>query len=253
MAIDKEQNEEESKEPVENSDDSFGLPEIDYEPLKRETPPDEIIKEETVVSHTETSYPAQEPPLNIPPPPIQETPREEASEDGYYEPSYSYSYEEERPSIWPKLLGVILLLAIAGAGVWYFVSYRPKQLAIEAREKREKAAEAEAEQRRLAEEARRNDEASKTDETTPVAPATPPPGTIETLSGRTGRYYVVAASSIDGDLIMDYAKKLSAKGVTTKIIPPYGKVNFHRLTIAEGDNYADTQTTADGMKRGRIR
>ena len=47
---------------------------------------------------------------------------------------------------------------------------------------------------------------------------------------------------------MDHAKKLSAKGVSCKIIPPFGKAKFYRLAIAEGDNYTDTQATADGMK-----
>jgi hypothetical protein len=70
------------------------------------------------------------------------------------------------------------------------------------------------------------------------------------LSGRSGRYYVVVASAIDGDLIMDYAKKLSAKGVSTKIIPPFGKSAFHRLAVADGDTYQTTQETADGLKGG---
>ena len=81
-------------------------------------------------------------------------------------------------------------------------------------------------------------------------PPKPAIGTIETLSGRSGRYYVVVASAIDGDLIMDYAKKLSANGVSTKIIPPFGKSKFHRLAVAEGDTYPTTQETADGMKGG---
>jgi hypothetical protein len=49
---------------------------------------------------------------------------------------------------------------------------------------------------------------------------------------------------------MDYAKKLSANGVSTKIIPPFGKSSFHRLSIAEGDTYDETQATADGLKGG---
>jgi hypothetical protein len=58
----------------------------------------------------------------------------------------------------------------------------------------------------------------------------------------------VIASSIDGDLIMDYARKLTEKGVNAKIIAPYGKVKFHRLTVAEGDTFAATQQTADQLK-----
>ena len=96
--------------------------------------------------------------------------------------------------------------------------------------------------------------APKREEEQKVVEAAPPPkpavGTSETLSGRSGRYYVVIASSIDGDLIMDYAKELSANGVGTKIIPPFGKSSFHRLAVADGDTYETTQSTADGLKGG---
>jgi hypothetical protein len=49
---------------------------------------------------------------------------------------------------------------------------------------------------------------------------------------------------------MDYAKKLSANGVSTKIIPPFGKSSFHRLAVADGDTYQTTQATADELKGG---
>lgn len=48
--------------------------------------------------------------------------------------------------------------------------------------------------------------------------AKPKIGTIESISRATGRYYVVVSSSIDDDLAMDYAKKLSKMGVSTKIL-----------------------------------
>jgi len=76
----------------------------------------------------------------------------------------------------------------------------------------------------------------------------PAEGTIETLEGRTGRYYVVVASDIDDDLLMDHAKDLSGKGISSKIIPPHGKVRFYRLAIADGDTYTSAQATADGLK-----
>lgn len=240
------ENEEERKENVENPDDSFGLPEIDYEPLKREEP---VNEQEGFAGTTDTDFNAPEPVLDVPNPPVQE--RKEFSEDNaYYEPNYNYSYEEERPAIWPKILLVLALLVVAGGLVWYFVSYRPNMLALEQRRERERVAAAEAEeQRRAAEQAaREREEASKNPQ--PETPEALPAGTIETLTSRSGRYYVVVASSIDGDLIMDYAKKLSKKGVTTHIIPPYGKVQFHRLAVADGDTYANAQSTADGMKGG---
>ena len=241
------ENEEENKENIENPDDSFGLPEIDYEPLKRE----ETAGEEhaPLTSSTDSGFTPPEPVMDVPAPPIQE--RKEFGEDSsYYEPNYNYSYEEERPSIWPKVLLVVALLVVAG-GVswWYFGNYRPNQVALEARRERERLAAEQEEQRRAAEQAaREREEAAK--QAQPETPPALPAGTIETLTSRSGKYYVIVASSIDGDLIMDYGKKLSAKGVTSHIIAPYGKVQFHRLAVADGDTYANAQATADGMKGG---
>ena len=242
------ENEEEPKENVDNSDDSFGLPEIDYEPLKREDAGE--IVEDPFNATSEPTYTPPEPLLDVPSPPVQEQKEFPGEDNTYYEPAYNYAYEEESPSIWPKVLGVIALLAVAGALVWYFVSYRPAHLELAARQDRERRAWAEAEeQKRLAEQAER-ERAASTEQAPAPQPDALPAGTIETLSGRSGKYYVVIASAIDGDLIMDYAQKLSKKGVTSHIIPPYGKVRFHRLAVATGDTYANAQATADGMKGG---
>ena len=48
----------------------------------------------------------------------------------------------------------------------------------------------------------------------------------------------MAASSVDGDLIMDEAQRKSATGVSTKIIPPFGKWKYYRLTISDFDTFA---------------
>jgi hypothetical protein len=258
MARRKKQNEDLPQENLDSSDDTFGLPEIEYEPLRREEPAYEEVPEEP-------TSPPEEPPVEQPfaqeetyddLPSEQELPKEEFAEDNqFYEPQYSYTYQDEKPAMWPRVLGILLAIAVVGAGVWYFVSERPRQLAEEARERREllaiqeearkKAAEQQAEQERLAEQQRQAAAAETTQ-----AKATPPPGTIETVDARSGTYYVVVASSIDGDLIMDYAKKLSSGGVTSKIIPPFGKSQFHRLAVAEGESYATAQATADGIKGG---
>jgi len=58
----------------------------------------------------------------------------------------------------------------------------------------------------------------------------------------------VVSSAVDGDLIMDYAKKLSVKGTSTKIIPPFGKWKFYRLAVGDYDTFATAQTNADGVK-----
>jgi hypothetical protein len=59
---------------------------------------------------------------------------------------------------------------------------------------------------------------------------------------------VVVASAVDVDLLTDYAKKLSEKGVSSKIIPPYGKYKVYRITIDSGDSFAMAQAKADGLK-----
>jgi hypothetical protein len=53
---------------------------------------------------------------------------------------------------------------------------------------------------------------------------------------------------VDGDLIMDHAKKLSAAGTSSMIVPPFGKKKFYRLVIGNYDSFAEAQTNADGIK-----
>ena len=270
MARKKKQPTDEPQENLDNSDDTFGLPEVDYQPLKRDEPkaeepvePEEpTVSEEKVVVINETNEVTPEPvrtethtfqytapePTDTSDENVFEGKDHTEAEHAAYQPTYNY--EEERPSVWPKVLGVFFILLLAGAAIWYFTRYRPEQQAKEAeRIRKEQLAEEEARkanEERLAKERAAEEEAKKAAE----ANATPAVGTIETLSGRSGRYYVVVASAIDGDLIMDYAKKLSSKGVSTKIIPPFGKSAFHRLAVAEGDTYQTTQETADGLKGG---
>ncbi|MDH4091315.1 MAG: hypothetical protein OEV24_12645 [Cyclobacteriaceae bacterium] len=253
MARKKKQDEDLTQENLDNSDDTFGLPEIEYEPLRREEPREEISPVEIPEPLAEHAFAQEEEQVVSESPQEEEQPKEEefVGENQFYEP---YTYQDESPAVWPKVLGILLIVIIAAGAIWYFVSYRPKQLATEAKQRREllaiqeearkKQAEQQAAQQKLAEEQR----LAAAEEAEAAAKLAA--GTIETLSGRTGAYYVVVASSIDGDLIMDYAKRLSAKGVTAKIIPPFGKSKFHRLAVAQGDTYANAQATADGMKGG---
>lgn len=226
------------------NDDTFGLPEIEYEPINRET------------TSTRDVPPAEEPQEDIRKPeyteeqPITNThmERDEVRQTEYT--STYYEDDDEGNSPWPKILGIAFVVLLIGAAGWYFGVKKPKDdAAARARVQQEEQArldanrlaeERAAEQRRIADDAQRKADS--------IANASPPAGTIETLNDRTGRYYVVIASAVDGDLLMDYAKKLSAKGVNAKIIPPFGNVKFHRLTVAEGDTFTATQQLADGLK-----
>jgi hypothetical protein len=140
---------------------------------------------------------------------------------------------------------------LIGAGGWYFFSYKPKKDAEEkaqqelamkqAAEKREQdRIAAELKEQQLAEERRVADSLANA--------MTPKEGIVETLSERTGRYYVVVASAIDDDLLMDNAQKISKNGAHVRIIPPYRNVKFFRLTVEDGDTFADAQAKADNLK-----
>jgi hypothetical protein len=243
-------------EPEENSDantgndDTFGLPEIEYQPINRDTPvnrdttppPDVATPEpEPAKAQSESQYTEEQPLTNTP------MEREEVRQTEY---NTTYYEEDEGNSPWPKILGIAALLLIIGAAGWYFGWKKPKEDAARLKAQEEERARVDstrreqdrlnAEQTRIAEENQRRADS--------LANATPRVGTVETLNERTGRYYVVVASSIDGDLIRDYAKRLSDKGVNAKIVAPYGKVKFHRLTVAEGESFAAAHQTAEQLK-----
>jgi hypothetical protein len=233
MARRKRATDEQSVSTPTNADDNFGLPEIEYEPLDREEQPEPVANEASFSqeSRIESTYRTPEP---------EEPQRVSAS-------TYAPYIDEPEQNMFPKIAGIIIVLLLAAGATWYFAYYRPAKQAEKALiEQKQKEAER-LEQEKLAAEQRAIEERRRAEELA-AANATPKEGVIETLSERTKRYYVVVASSIDGDLIMDYAKKLSQQGVSSKIIPPYGKIKFSRLTLAEGDSYTDTQKLADSMK-----
>ncbi|MBX2970601.1 MAG: hypothetical protein KF803_14620 [Cyclobacteriaceae bacterium] len=242
MARRKKQSEEDAinENKANESDDSFGLPEIEYEPIRK----DEEVENSTSESQETTSEPE---------------PQEEQSYSSYEssqqeeqpaeESTYRYSAYQEESSVWPKVLGILLVIVLALGATWYFVIYKPKEDARIAQEQadaaaRETARKAKEDADRRAELERQAAEQRRLDSLAAI----PKEGAIETLSERTGRYYVVVASALDQDLLMDYAKKLSDNGVSSKIIPPFGRHKVSRISIAEGDSFDAAQTIANGLK-----
>jgi hypothetical protein len=238
MAKRKNPSDEEGKDNENLNDDSFGLPDLDIKPL--ETPQEE----------TPSSKPSPTRKEEVKSEPVIESSRnttETRTPKRTYQP-YMDEEEEERSRA-PIIVGIVIALAVVIAGgLYYLYVYKPNQAAKQeqlAREVEEKRLAAEKERlEREAVEARRQHEA----DSLAALNATPKEGTIETLTDRTRRYYVVVTSAIDGDLVMDYAKKLSAKGISTKIIPPYGKYKFSRLAIGDFDTFANAQASADAAK-----
>lgn len=230
-----------------DADDTFGLPEIEYEPLNREEPVDKPVEEVVEVreEYRETVVEEEEPETV-------EHPEERFVEEE--QPSdYTYTFKDEEPPVWPKaLLIVLLVVAVVGGGLWYFLKYKPEQdeksrlaaFALSQKQQQEKRAAFTRDSLAQIEAVR----SQRVSDSLAQLNAKPAVGSVEKLTGRTRQYYVVVASAIDDDLLMDHANKLVGQGVTCKIIPPFGKTAFYRLAIDQGDTYADAQTKADGMK-----
>jgi DNA mismatch repair ATPase MutL len=231
---------EENSDNINDSDDNFGLPEIEYQPLNRDK--DELRQEDEVIEDK----------LNEEVRPVESVEENDIinDEEEVYEEKHEehvFNHFEEKQSSAPKIIGILSVIAIIIVACWYLFIVKPKQEA--ALEKARQEQLARAEQARLQEEMRlaelkRQEEERIADS---IANAVPKIGTIETLSERTGRYYVIVASDIDDDLIMDYAKKLSEKGISSKIIPPFGKGTFYRISVDNGETYSDAQSIADSL------
>ena len=261
---------------INEADDSFGLPDVDFEPISREEPKEEpeyaanrVEEEEesTVEEPYSNNYQEEEEIQN-------EVEEEEytVKETVYYEPeepeSDENAYESEREqeyvpgsytppkdnSVVPKVLGVLVVVLLAAIAIWFFVFEQPKNEQAESDALRAKAdsveqaqiAERQREAQRIA-----NEEAARRaaeEQAAAEAAAKPKIGAIETISSRTGRYYVVVASAIDGDLAMDHAKKLSKAGSDVAIIKPFGKSKFHRVAIESTDSWAEAQNNANDLK-----
>lgn len=205
-----------------SSEENFGLPDIEYKPLNEPT-------------GNQGGQPGSE---------------QVAGEAGQGAPADTFdAYAvDDAKSKAPIILTVVIVLVVAiSAYLIYNFVYKPR-----AEEKAKKELLAKQEEQRKKEEAdrlakeRAAEEQRKREEE--LANAKPAVGTIEILSGRTRRYYVVVCSDIDDDLLMDYAKKLSTTGISTRIIPPFGGKKFHRLTIADHETFALAQTNADASK-----
>lgn len=178
---------------------------------------------------------------------------EEEYVPGSYTPPHSSS------NVGGKIVLIVLLLALLGGLGWYFLSYKPKHDAEVAKAETEQKAKEEEQQRIAAqdkaakekEEAERLAQEQQAQEEAEQQAADSAPGnigTIETISSRTGRYYAIVGSALDGDLAMDYAKKTVKDGTSIKIIPPFGGGKFHRIAVADLDTWAEAQNKADELK-----
>ncbi|MBL6449979.1 hypothetical protein JMN32_26940 [Fulvivirga sp. 29W222] len=247
-----------SNDDFNEADDSFGLPDVDYEPLDRD---EDIQDDSSQEDQSSTIEPEPEPEHTE----TEDAYTQEEESDVYASSSEEPHVEEESTyvpgsytppkdnSMLPKILGLVFVLLLAGAAIWWFGFHQPaieaeqrakleQQKRIEEQKQREEEAQRERE-RLERERAQREEEARLA-----AQEAEPKIGTIETISSRTGRYYVVIASAIDEDLAMDHAKKLSNEGANISIIKPFGSSKFHRIAVESHDTWAGAEASATDLR-----
>ena len=59
------------------------------------------------------------------------------------------------------------------------------------------------------------------------------PGQVTTITSATGRYYIIVASFIDDDMANDHANKLASQGAAVKIVNPFGDKKYWRVSVAD--------------------
>ena len=223
-------------------DDNFGLPDPDFKPLEeleREQPSSDVPSPavETPLEVNEVTPEPENQPQPVPEEVVYPTTE-------YHEaPRYqSNSFDDESGKklrvILAILIPILLLVCLFFVYQYWMATPDKKQQEIE---RAMKLKEAEEKAKRARESQIKQVPVIKT-------PEPPAVGTVEILQSRTGQWHVVINSSIDGDLIMDRAKKLTTEGISTNIIPPHGKWKFHRLAITSDSTFTLAQQKADQLK-----
>ncbi len=224
---------EEEQADINEADDTFGLPEVDFKPLDEVDEVDETKEEVTETQETDETTdevsqeveenavdeivyeePAatEEESFNYPQDEV-ETEFEEDNDKGKEEsdadsqdegkgaePAFKkkFKYEGEKSQAPKIIIGIVAVLIIL-AGIWYFGFYAPQQKAIAEKAAQEAAiAKKRAEDaRKLADEQRQIAEEQQLLAQQAEEEAKPEPGQITILTEPTGRYYVVVGSFID--------------------------------------------------------
>ncbi|MBV6639428.1 MAG: hypothetical protein KI791_01865 [Cyclobacteriaceae bacterium] len=175
-----------------------------------------------------------------------------------------------------KVVAIILIIVFVLAALvsaWYWFMYKPEQEAKE-RARQEQLAREKAEQERLAQEQAQNqlrydklildadslfilrrwenarslyidalailpDQTYPRDQITLInSKLEMSAGEVETITESTGRFYVIISSSLDDDLAMDYAKKLSDAGNNVKVVEhQMNKNTYFGVSLGDYDTW----------------
>lgn len=187
-----------------NKDEDYGLPKVSYDPVNREE--------------------AREPIIMNP----KDRPGNKKNTD-------------KNESSWPIVVGIIVIIAIAGVLVYLFLIRTPEAPPIIQEPTPPPVVEE-------IPEAEEFETVVDTEWEVPAEPVTPSVGSISTINARTGQAYVIAGSFIDVDLARDYGNKLAGEGVSTTIIEPYGQVKYYRLSVASYATVAEALENVEQLK-----
>ncbi len=256
----KDPNEEElnpqGQDDINDADDSFGLPDLEYKPLEddsKESESEEPEAEESTpeesdtesIDNSEESTPDEEEESSYDS--TQEESTEEysydsndeeteddESEEGEEEKSQMRYQLEEKSSNAPKIIGGIFVVLLVSVAIWYFGFYRIQQQELADAEKaKQELIDAQKAEEAAALKAKRDAEAAEAAEAARLAAeaeARAKAG-VQILEERTDRYYIVLESFVDGDFAKDFGNKIAKEGTPSFLIPPYSKKKMQRVGI----------------------
>ena len=149
--------------------------------------------------------------------------------------------EEEEPQqkkvTWPLWVALVLILGLAGVFVFFFVFDETEN---------EEIAQKPVQETVIVEEPEPIEQPAEED-WQPVNPE-PQEGSVSTITSRTGNYYLIVGSFIDGDLARDYGQKLAKEGISSKIIEPSGTRKFYRLSVKDAESVEALNNDLDSMR-----
>lgn len=211
------------KKELENTDDDFGLDDIELEPVS-ENPEEEIPTPEPIIDPIETIDEVTEEKEEVaaPEPFIFSTGDDTASiqESSTEEEPKK---EEEKKSNSGVILLVILLIIVIAAALYFFVfkndKPEPEPVKVEKPIEQPKP------------------EPEPQLEPEPVKPK----AELFTISSPQGRWYVVVGSFYDEDLAEDKARAIVAAGESAYLLNPSGDNKFHRVGVAQSASMAEAE------------
>jgi len=159
------------------------------------------------------------------------------TDDDYKSSYYDDEYEQKKSPVGWIIFGVLILIAIIVAIFWWINRADPEPVEVT---------------QPVVEQPIRQTEPEPEPEPEPVVeePIEQPvvqAGVFE-INEPTGRYHVIVASSIDKDLVTDYAKKLAQEGMMCNILAPQGNMKFHRLSVADFVGLNDAAIKSEELK-----